>query len=313
MPSLKDSLVVGIASSALFDLEESDRVFREEGRNRYAKYQEKHLDDPLKPGTAFPFVKRLLGLNQLQPALVEVIILSRNSPKSGMRVMRSIAAHELPITRSVFREGEAPFAFMPAFNMSLFLSANRDDVAAAVTAGHPAGRVLPFNSSPDDDDTSLRLAFDFDGVLGSDEAERVFQEGTLEAYFEYEKVHADEPLSPGPLTNFLAGVNRLQDAEEARAAHDGTYKKRVRVSMVTARNAPANERPIRSLESWGVRVDDAFFLGGLDKTDVLNTLKPHIFFEDQEKNLSNPALSTPAVHIPFGIHNLSPSEGDGDE
>lgn len=304
MPDLSHSLVVGIASSALFDLTEGHQLFLEKGPAEYEKYQEVHLNDTLKPGSAFPFIQRLLALNELQSGLVEVIVLSRNSPKSGLRVMRSIEAHALPVSRAVFREGVASYEFMPTFNMSLFLSANRGDVAAAVRAGHPAGRVLPSSPSLIGQDKGLRLAFDFDGVLGGDESERVYQQGTLDHYFEYEKSHAEEPLTPGPLRNFLEAINRIQQLEETRAVADLSYTKRVRVSMVTARNAPAHERAVRSLENWGVRVDDAFFLGGVSKTGVLNVLKPHIFFEDQERNLSDPDLEAPAVHIPFGVHNL---------
>lgn len=304
MPDLTNALVVGIASSALFDLSEGDAVFREKGRAEYEKYQEKHLKNTLPPGTAFPFIQRLLALNGLQPGLVEVIVMSRNSPKSGLRVMESIRDHGLDITRSVFREGESSFQFMPTFNMSLFLSANRHDVVAAVEAGHPAGHVLPSTAAADPDDDSLRLAFDFDGVLADDASERVFQEGgSLEQYFEYESAHANDPLSPGPLKDFLQAINRIQELEDARWDSDPRYRKKVRVSLVTARNAPAHERSIRSLESWGLHVDDAFFLGGLSKTGVLNTLRPHIFFDDQLKNIRDPDLSTPSVHIPFGVHN----------
>ncbi len=302
-PQLRDKLVVGIASSALFDLTESDEVFRLQGRDGYEKYQEDHLADTLNPGPSFPFIQRLLGLNQIQRGLVEVIILSRNSPKSGLRVMNSIQDHSLDITRAVFREGVTSFEFMPTFNMSLFLSANKSDVINAVNSGHPAGYVLPSSASSDSDDTSLRIAFDFDGVLGDDSSERIFQDGTLDEYFEYESSHAREPLNPGPLLRFLAEINRIQGIEEARMRVDDDYIRRVSVSLVTARNAPAHERAVRSLEGWGVRVDGAFFLGGIDKTGVINGLKPHIFFEDQMKNLADPSLTAPAVHVPFGVHN----------
>lgn len=304
MPDLSKALVVGIASSALFDLSESDAVFRKNGRAEYERYQEEHLKDTLAPGTAFPFIQRLLGLNALQSGTVEVIVMSRNSPKSGLRVMESIRDHGLAISRSIFREGESSFQFMPTFNMSLFLSANREDVLAAMEAGHPAGQVLPSSTILDSSDQSLRLAFDFDGVLADDSSEKVFQEtGSLEQYFEYESKHANEPLSPGPLKKFLQAINAIQAIEERNMGSDASYIKRVRVSLVTARNAPAHERSIRSLESWGLHVDDAFFLGGLSKTGVLNTLRPHIFFDDQLKNIDDPELTTPAVHIPFGVHN----------
>lgn len=304
MPDLNDTLVVGIASSALFDLSESDSVFQERGRAEYERYQEAHLKDALSPGTAFPFIQRLLALNSLRGGLVEVIVMSRNSPKSGLRVMESIREHGLGISRAIFREGVSTFEFMPTFNMSLFLSANRDDVVGAVRAGHPAGHVLGTTFASHEEQDALRLAFDFDGVLASDEAERVFQEaGSLEKYQSHESEHAHEPLNPGPLSTFLQAINSIQGFEESLSQQDPSYQKRVRVSLVTARNAPAHERAVRSLESWGLHVDDAFFLGGISKTGVLNTLQPHIFFDDQLKNMSDPQLTTPSVHIPFGVHN----------
>lgn len=304
MPDLSQSLVIGIASSALFDLSESDAVFVHEGQAAYESYQESHLNDALNPGTAFPFIQRLLDLNDLRNGLVEVVIMSRNSPKSGLRVMESVKTHALPITRALFRTGQSPFEFMPEFNMSLFLSANKNDVVQAVKAGHAAGHVLPSTSISSGDEHGLRVAFDFDGVLADDASEKVYQDGTLEEYFEYEGEHASDPLNPGPLMDLLAGLNKIQEIEEERARKHSDYVPRLRISLVTARNAPAHERAIRSLEHWGLRVDDAFFLGGLDKTPILNRLRPHIFFDDQEKNLSSPALDAPAVHIPFGLHNL---------
>lgn len=301
---LSQSLVIGIASSALFDLTESDAVFQREGVTAYETYQEKRQHDPLEPGAAFPFIQRLLRLNDLQQGLVEVIVMSRNSPTSGLRVMESISHHELDMTRAVFRRGLDATDFMPVFNMSLFLSANRRDVENAIAAGQPAGQVLPTNKSLAESGESLRLAFDFDGVLADDASERKYQEGSLEEYFEYEKEHAGEALSPGPLEAFLVGINRIQKIEDQRSTHDRSYQRRVRVSLVTARNAPAHERAVRSLKSWGVEVDDAFFLGGVSKTGVLNTLKPHIYFDDQLRYLEDHELTTPAVHIPFGVHNV---------
>ncbi|WP_316668294.1 5'-nucleotidase [uncultured Propionibacterium sp.] len=296
------ALTIGVASSALFDLAESDEVFREQGQEAYEAYQAEHLHDQLKPGIAFPFVKRLLSLNDLTPGLVEVIIMSRNSPTSGLRVMESIGGHRLAITRAVFRTGRSSTEFMDVFGMTLFLSANADDVKEAVRNGSPAGQVLRSSGRDDDDEDSLRIAFDFDGVLADDSSEKFFKNNP-DDYAEYERKHANEPLSKGPLENFLAGVNRIQKLEDSRVEKDINYVRRVRVSLVTARNAPAHERAVRSLQEWGVKVDDAFFLGGLDKTDVLNQLRPHMFFDDQLKNLESAELTAPAVHIPFGIRN----------
>jgi len=304
------ALTIGVASSALFDLTESDEVFRKQGQEAYEAYQADHLHDKLKPGIAFPFVKRLLSLNDLTPNLVEVIIMSRNSPTSGLRVMESISRHKLAITRAVFRTGLSSTEFMDVFGMTLFLSANADDVKEAVRNKRPAGQVLRSSGREDDDEDSLRIAFDFDGVLADDSSEK-FYKNNPDDYAEHERKHADEPLPKGPLENFLAGVNRIQKIEDSKVEQDSSYVRRVRVSLVTARNAPAHARAVRSLQEWGVKVDDAFFLGGLDKTDVLNRLRPHMFFDDQLKNLESAELTAPAVHIPFGIrNNWEEVEGD---
>ncbi|MEV6192161.1 5'-nucleotidase [Streptomyces sp. NPDC051920] len=302
---LENRLVVGVASSALFDLAEADAVFRDQGEEVYRAHQEEHLDDRLGKGVAFPFIRRLLSLNDLSPddPLVEVIILSRNDPDTGLRVMRSIQSYELPISRAVFMQGRSPYPFMPALNMSLFLSANEDDVREAVALGLPAGRVLGPSVADEGDDQDLRIAFDFDGVLADDAAEQIYQAGGIEDFRFHESANAATPHDPGPLRDFLAGVNRLQRREEERRAQDAGYRMRVHVSLVTARAAPAHERPVRSLKNWGVRVNDAFFLGGIDKSTIMEVLKPHIFFDDQVGHVTGTARSTPSVHVPFGKLN----------
>ncbi|WP_086748763.1 5'-nucleotidase [Streptomyces scabiei] len=302
---LKDRLVVGIASSALFDLAEADAVFRDQGEEVYRAYQEEHLDDTLDKGVAFPFIRRLLSLNDLSPGdpLVEVIILSRNDPDTGLRVMRSIQSHGLPISRAIFMQGRSPYRFMPALNMSLFLSANEDDVREAVALGLPAGRVLGPAVADEGDDQDLRIAFDFDGVIADDASEQVYQADGIERFRFHEAANAATPHDPGPLRDFLAGVNRLQRREEEQRAVDAEYKIRVHVSLVTARDAPAHERPVRSLTNWGVTVNDAFFLGGIGKSTIMEVLKPHIFFDDQVGHLTGTARSTPSVHVPFGKIN----------
>ncbi|MEU6273802.1 5'-nucleotidase [Streptomyces populi] len=302
---LKNRLVVGIASSALFDLAEADAVFRDQGEEAYRAHQEEHLDDTLGKGVAFPFVRRLLSLNDLSPddPLVEVIILSRNDPDTGLRVMRSIQSHDLPISRAIFTQGRSPYRFMPALNMSLFLSADEDDVREAVALGLPAGRVLGSAVADGDDDQDLRIAFDFDGVLADDASEQIYQADGLEGFRSHETTNAATPHDPGPLRDFLAGVNRLQRREAERRSEDAGYRMRVHVSLVTARAAPAHERPVRSLKNWGVTVNDAFFLGGIDKSTIMEVLRPHIFFDDQVGHLTGTTRSTPSVHVPFGKMN----------
>ncbi|MDN3021597.1 5'-nucleotidase [Streptomyces sp. S.PB5] len=302
---LEKRLVIGIASSALFDLAEADVVFREKGEEAYRAYQAQHLDDTLGKGVAFPFIRRLLSLNDLAPEdpLVEVIVLSRNDPDTGLRVMRSIQTYGLPISRAIFMQGRSPYRFMPALNMSLFLSANEDDVREAVSLGLPAGRVLDLAAVDEADDQDLRIAFDFDGVLADDASEQVYQTDGIEGFRSHETMNAATPHDAGPLRDFLASVNRLQQREEEQRANDPDYKIRVHVSLVTARNAPAHERAVRSLKGWGVTVNDAFFLGGVDKSTIMGVLKPHIFFDDQVSHLVGTARSTPSVHVPFGKIN----------
>lgn len=302
---LERALVIGVASSALFDLRESDAVFREQGEERYREYQREHLDDVLEPGVAFPFIRRLLDLNDLsdQERLVEVVILSRNDPETGMRVMRSVKHHGLDITRAIFMQGRAPYRFMKPLRMSLFLSANEDDVREAIDMGFAAGRVMG-HAAPDDGDADLRIAFDFDGVLADDSAERVFQSEGLDGYQESESALAEVPLDRGPMADFLEKINRIQGIEESKSLDDPSgYRRRVHVAVVTARSAPAHERAINSIGQWGLRVNDAFFLGGIDKGPILEVLRPHIFFDDQRRHVEGASLSTPSVHIPFGEIN----------
>ncbi|MFD9408018.1 5'-nucleotidase [Streptomyces sp. NPDC059989] len=303
---LSDRVVIGIASSALFDLADCDAVFRQQGEDAYRRYQEAHVDDVLDKGVAFPFVRRLLSLNDLAEPLdplVEVIILSRNDPDTGLRVMRSVAAHGLHISRAVFQQGRSSHRFITALNMSLFLSANGSDVREAVADGLPAGHVLETERVDDDTDQELRIAFDFDGVLAGDSSERIYRTAGIDGFRAHEVLNAATPHDPGPLKDFLAGINRIQRREEEERRKNPAYQPRLRVSLVTARDAPAHERAVRSLKQWGLRVNDAFFLGGIDKAAVMSALDPHIFFDDQVSHLAGTAPATPSVHVPFGVVN----------
>lgn len=304
------TLVIGIASSALFDLTESNAVFVEQGEDAYRLYQETNYDVQLKEGIAFPFIRRLLSLNDLSEPLhplVEVVVLSRNDPETGARVMQSVETHGLPMTRAVFMQGRSPFKFMPAFKMKLFLSANQNDVEEATELGYPAGRVLGTPGGLADDDSSdpdLRIAFDFDAVLADDSSEQVYAAEGMENYRAHEAEKAAVPLPPGPMKNLLEAINRIQDLEDKKLGEDGAYRRRLFVSIVTARNAPAHKRAIQTLKFWGLRVNDAFFLGGWEKSAVLKILKPHIFFDDQMAQLHETLGLVPSVHVPFGIKNL---------
>lgn len=307
---LDGRLVVGLASSALFDLSESDAVFREKGEEEYREYQERLLEKPLEPGVAFPFVKRLLSFNALsddplEDPLVEVILLSRNDPDTGLRVMRSIQHYGLQITRAVFMQGRSPYRFIPAFSISLFLSANAGDVKEAIQQGFPAGQVLPHPTRTDEDEDRLRIALDFDGVVIDDAPESIYRSAGPSGFHEHEALNIAEPHDAGPLAAFLRSLRTIQDAEERRKVVDTSYTNRLHVAIVTARNAPSHERAVNTLKSWGVRVNDAFFLGGVEKKRVLEVLRPHIFFDDQQGHLEGASQVVPSVHVPFGIANDS--------
>lgn len=299
-------LVIAVASSALFDLAESDRIFREQGMEAYREYQRQHEQDVLKPGVAFPLVRRLLSLNSgvlSEDAPVEVILLSRNDPDTGLRVFKSIESFKLPISRAAFVNGGNPFRYMKAFNASLFLSGNVNDVRGAVHRGLPAGRVFPTTFADREDDMELRIAFDFDGVVVDDSAEAVFKAGGLEKFHASELELATKPLAHGPLSRFFHEIARLQRFERERQRQDPDYSPRLRTAIVTARNAPAHTRVVTTLREWGIEVDEVLFLGGIDKSRVLQEFQPHIFFDDQLQHIEGVAGVTPSVHVPFGVAN----------
>jgi len=312
--SLKDRLVIGVASSALFDLTDSDEVFKTKGEAEYRTYQEGNLCVPLERGIIFSFVKRLLSLNDLSKnptddPLVEVVLLSRNDPDTGMRVMKSIEHYGLPMTRAIFMQGKASYEYIPALNISLFLSGNKSDVDEAIKLGFPAGHVLHSALIDDDTDNTLRIAFDFDGVLADDESETVMHTTKdLAKFHAHETKNVMQSHNPGPLKEFLVRVSKIQGIEDTKKLSDKTYQNRLRVSIVTARNAPSHERALKTLKAWGVNANDAFFLGGVDKGLVLGVLQPHIFFDDQSGHLESTSLVAPSVHVPFGIKNLLPIE-----
>lgn len=303
---IERKLVIAVSSSALFDLSESHAVFLEYGPKAYKDFQEKNLDKFLGKGVAFPFIKRFLRINSRfnDRIPVEVVLLSRNSAATGKRVFRSIKHYELDISRAAFMEGQSPYQYIPAFNASLFLSANEGDVQNAIDAGYPAGVVLPSKLVNDDGDDELRIAFDFDGVIADDEAEAVYKGGSLPEFHEYEVKKSDIPHQPGPLADLFRKLSFLQKLEDREVERHRDYKRILRTAIVTARNAPAHERVITTLESWGVSANEIFFLGGMEKSRILARLKPHMFFDDQRSHLESEAGDIPMVHIPFGIANM---------
>lgn len=303
---IENKLVIGVASSALFDLSESDEIYRREGVEAYRLHQEHKLDTPFGKGVAFPFIKRLLGINKAFPEQqpVEVVLLSRNSPETGLRIFRSVAHYGLDISRAAFMAGGSPHPYIPAFNASLFLTANEADVRDAIDANYPAGLVLPSKVIDDELDSELRVAFDFDGVIADDESETVFKRNHDVGEFQAHELNRREiPHQPGLLANLFRQLDALRRLEEERLALEPGYRKIVRMAIVTARNAPAHERMVTTLKSWGVTPDQAFLLGGMEKSRVLDVLRPHIYFDDQIGHLRSEAGNIPMVHIPFGIAN----------
>jgi len=305
--SLTEKLVIGVASSALFDLSESHQVFVEDGAEVYRQFQREKSHEPLPLGVAFPFVRRFLGINQAYPEQqpVEVILLSKNDPDTGQRVFNSIKHYGLGITRAGFLSGKSPHAYIPAFNIALFLSANEQDVRNSIQAGHPAGIVLPSQIHDEDTDSELRVAFDFDGVLADDEAEAVYYSGSLDSFQAHEIEKAHIPHNPGPLSNLFKKLGAFQRLENQREQADSHYQRILRTAIITARNSPASDRVVTTLNAWGVIPDETFFLGGLEKRPILEIMKPHIFFDDQMTHLDSVAKNIPSVHVPFGIRNVS--------
>jgi 5'-nucleotidase len=294
--TLDGQLVVAISSRALFDLEEENRVFEQSDDRAYMKLQLERLEEPAKPGVAFSLVRKLLAFNDANNQRVEVVMLSRNDPVSGMRVFRSAQHYGLPIQRGSFTRGEPPWRYLKPLNANLFLSAHLSDVRAALDAGVPAAQVYPSSvHASEEHPHEVRIAFDGDAVLFSDEAERVYQAEGLSAFQQHEKDHATQPLLAGPFKPLLAALHLLQQAS--------TPAMRIRTALVTARSAPAHERAIRTLMDWNVEVDEALFLGGLEKGPFLREFGPDFFFDDQTGHIESAARHVPAGHVASGIAN----------
>ena len=294
--NLDGQLVVAISSRALFDLEEENRVFEQSDDRAYMKLQLDRLEMNAKPGVAFSLVKKLLAFNDAETQRVEVVILSRNDPVSGLRVFRSVQSHALSVARGVFTRGREPWRYLEPLQSNLFLSANPQDVRAALLKGFPAATVATHSvQARDTFPNEVRIAFDGDAVLFSDEAEQVFQRDGLPAFQQHESDKAVLPLPDGPFKPLLIALHRLQQA--------GTPNMRLRTALVTARSAPAHERAIRTLMNWNIEVDEAMFLGGLAKGEFLREFEPDFFFDDQAGHVDSAARHVPAGHVASGISN----------
>ncbi len=303
-----NQLVIAVSSRALFDLEEENRIFEQQGIEAYRAYQKEHVDEALRPGVAFAFVKRLLLLNQrfgdLEP--FRVVVLSRNSPETGQRFFESCRHYDLPIKAGVFTSGFPTLPYIDCFDVSLFLSANAQSVKKALRQGLPAGLVLAGDVQPREDDEEsmeLRIAFDFDGVIVDDESERHFQRAGLDSFNEHEEQQANVPHAPGPLQKLFTKLAKFQAMDEERGKNDPSYRPVIRVSIVTSRGAQTERRLLTTLDSLGIQAAELFLLDGMKKEKILQTLKPHIFFDDQLRHLEQTAGLIPSVLIPFGVRN----------
>src|SRR5215210_95353 len=297
--SVEGKLVVAISSRALFDFEDENRIFDRDGEAAYIALQFARLDVPAREGVAFPLVKKLLAFNTPRAQRVEVVILSKNDPVSGLRVFRTAAKAGLQLERGVFTRGRSPYKYLDSLKANLFLSANEGDVMSALDARCPAARVYPESAQAASRHADeLRIAFDGDAVLFSDEAERVYQRDGLEAFTRHETTHALQPLPPGPFKPLLEALHRLQ------AASGTDVPVKVRTALVTARSAPAHERAVRTLIEWNIAVDEAMFLGGLDKGAFLKAFEPDFNFDEQRGHVDSARLHVAAGHVPFGVANF---------
>ncbi|TMI20966.1 MAG: 5'-nucleotidase [Betaproteobacteria bacterium] len=297
--SVEGKLVVAISSRALLDFEDENRVFERDGEGAYIALQLARLDVPAREGVAFALVKKLLAFNTPQVQRVEVVILSKNDPVSGLRVFRSAERAGLRLERGVFTRGANPYRYLDALKANLFLSANENDVMSALESKVPAARVYPESAQAASRHSGeVRIAFDGDAVLFSDEAERVYQKDGLDAFTRHEAAHALQPLPPGPFKPLLEALQRLQ------AAAGTEVPMRLRTALVTARSAPAHERAVRTLMDWNIAVDEAMFLGGLDKGAFLKAFEPDFYFDDQRGHVDSARAHVAAGHVPYGVANL---------
>jgi 5'-nucleotidase len=310
---IERKLVVAVSSNALFDLTKEDEIFQTKGVDAFNKYQIQNKTKVISKGLAFPFIRRYLNINKFykEEEPVEVVLLSKNSPQAGNRILHSIKEYGLNISRCAFTSGQSPYKYIPAFNISLFLSINENDVLNAIKENYPAGRFIQTKIEDDEQDLELRIAFDFDGVIIDDQAEAVFKEsGQLKMFHEFEVKNAMTAHNPGPLAEFFKKLSFFQKLESRKQNENSKYEKILKTAIITARNAPAHERVINTLGQWGVEVDEMFLLGGIEKKRILEVFKPHLFLDDQLTHLDAKLENIPLVHIPFGIANKSDATQD---
>jgi 5'-nucleotidase len=295
---LTNYLVIGVSSRALFDLNTENEIYEKEGLEAYCRYQLEHENDVLKPGTGFALIEAILGINELEAGVrrTEVVIISRNSADTSLRISNSIDSYKLDITRAAFTGGEPVAKYLNAFDVDLFLSATEEDVQAAVESNVAAGLIYDGPGRNQTDPLEqIRIAFDGDAVLFSKESEMIYQQQGLEAFIEHEKLNAEKPLPEGPFAKLLKTLSFLQFDLINSTTQESPP---IRTALVTARNSPAHERVIRTLRTWKVRIDETFFLGGVPKHKILESFSPHIFFDDQHQHCEGAARVVPTARVP---------------
>jgi 5'-nucleotidase len=295
---LSDYLVIGVSSRALFDLSRENEIYEKQGLEAYCRYQLDHENDVLKPGTGFALIEAMLRINQIDTGVrrTEVVIISRNSADTSLRISNSIDNYNLDITRAAFTGGEPVAKYLNAFEVDLFLSATEEDVQAAVESNVAAGLIYdgPGHNRADPLQ-QIRIAFDGDAVLFSKESEMIYQQQGLEAFIKHEKMNAEKPLPEGPFAKLLKTLSFLQFDLDSNSTQANPP---IRTALVTARNSPAHERVIRTLRTWNVRIDETFFLGGVPKHKILQSFSPHIFFDDQHQHCEGAARVVPTARVP---------------
>lgn len=289
-------LVIGVSSRALFDLESENEVFQNEGIEAFRKFQLDNEDQELKPGAAFYLVKSLLELNKIaKKQIVEVVVMSRNSPETGLRVLNSIEKYELGITRVAFTGGEPLSPYIDAFDIDLFLSKDAKDVQSVIDSKQSAAALLyapPSSFTPND--ARVKIAFDADAVLFSEDSEYRYKTEGMDAFHKHEKEQENNPLNEGPFAKLLIKLSTIQEHLPMRIENSP-----LRLAIVTARNAPSHKRVIKTLRKWNVYVDEVYFLGGLSKDKILQAFGAHIFFDDQDTHLQTASLVVPSGKVPY--------------
>jgi 5'-nucleotidase len=306
--NISELLVIAISSSVLFDTQKEHSIYMGQGRNKYVEYQIENEETPLDRGTAFHLIQAMLRLNTLngEKRIVEAVILSQNEPNAGLRIMNSVEHHQLDITRAAFTGGESVARYLRPYNVSLFLSRNEDDVREAIGLGVAAGLLYNPPENFESEMNQLRIAFDGDAVIFSDESEKIYQTKGLEGFIEHETQNVNNPLPEGPFAPFLKLISKIQKDRENISELDGIPP--IRTALVTARNSPAHKRVIYTLRAWGIKIDQMFFLGGISKDQVLKEFRPHIFFDDQDVHVGPASHHVPSARVPAAKVKDNPTQ-----